>query len=159
MRFVLDTDVIRSGLQSATGASRLLLCGMAEQAFVPLVTVATLLELEDVLLRPDSLAATGLSEASVLAFLDGYVACAARVIVNRRLRPSIQDPSDEIFVEALLNGGGDGIVTFNGRDYLHADPLRASRREYFVPVLSPGEALERLSWRPTAITPFVFPPR
>jgi predicted nucleic acid-binding protein len=159
MKFVLDTDVIRSGLQSATGASRLLLCGMAEKAFVPLITVATLLELEDVLLRPECLAATGLSKGSVLAFLDGYVACAVHVIVKQRLRPSIQDPADEIFVEALLNGAGDGIVTFNSRDYLHADKRRASRKEFFVPVLSPGDALESLSWRPTAITPFVFPPR
>ena len=52
MRLVLDTDVIRSGLQSAKGASRLLLCAIAEQGFVPLVTVATVLEHEDVLMRP-----------------------------------------------------------------------------------------------------------
>jgi hypothetical protein len=43
MRFVLDTDVIRSGLQSDAGASRLLLCGVAEGAFRPPVTVSTLL--------------------------------------------------------------------------------------------------------------------
>ena len=108
MKFVLDTDVIRSGLQSATGASRLLLCGMAERAFVPLVTVATLLEVEDVLLRADSLAATGLSAASVLAFLDGYVACAAHVIVRQRLRPSIQDPSDEILWRRYSTVAGAG---------------------------------------------------
>jgi hypothetical protein len=35
MRLVLDTDVIRSGLQSAGGASRLLLCAAVERAFVP----------------------------------------------------------------------------------------------------------------------------
>ncbi len=62
MRLVLDTDVLRSGLQSAGGASRLLLYAVAEGGIVPLVTIATVLEHEDVLMRPDSLAATGLTE-------------------------------------------------------------------------------------------------
>jgi predicted nucleic acid-binding protein len=159
MRFVLDTDVIRSGLQSATGASRLLLCGVAEGAFRPLVTVATLLEHEDVLKRPDSLAATGLTTQDVDVFVDAYVHYADRVAIHHNARPSIQDACDEIFVEALINGGGDAIVTFNGRDYLDADPRLASQGKTAVPVLAPGEALRRLSWRPTATTPFAFPPR
>ena len=99
------------------GASRLLLCGVAEGAFMPLVTVATMLEDEDVLLRPESRAATAMTEAGTLAFLDGFLARSQQVRVLRHIRPSIQDPADEIFVEALINGGGDAIVTFNHRDY------------------------------------------
>lgn len=159
MKLVLDTDVIRSGLQSAGGASRLLLCAVAEGAIVPLVTVATVLEHEDVLMRPESLAATGLTPEEVADFLDAFVARAEHVIVWRRSRPSIQDPSDEIFVEALMSGSGDAIVTFNRRDYLHADPRLASQGRTTVPVISPGEALRRLAWRPTATTPFGFPRR
>ena len=74
MRLVLDTDVIRSGLQSAGGASRLLLCAAVERAFVPLVTVATVLEYEEVLLRPESLATTGLTQEETVDFLHAYVA-------------------------------------------------------------------------------------
>ena len=66
MRLVLDTDVVLSGLQSAGGASRLLLSGIAEGAFTALVTVATLLDYEAVLLRPSSLAATGLTAEAAL---------------------------------------------------------------------------------------------
>ena len=95
MNLVLDTDVIRSALQSPRGASRLLLCAVAEGAFTPLVTVATILEHEDVLLRPESLAAAGLTQQEMADFLDAYVAHAEHVIVWRRVRPSIQDPSDE----------------------------------------------------------------
>ncbi len=159
MKLVLDTDVLRSGLQSPAGASRLLLCGVVEGAFTPLVTVATMLEHEDVLLRPESLAATGLTEAKTLAFLDGFLARSQQVRVRQRIRPSIQDPSDEIFVEALINGSGDAIVTFNRRDYLPADRRLTSLRKTLVPVVAPGEALRRLAWRPTAITPFAFPLR
>ena len=159
MRFVLDTDVLRSGLQSARGASRLLLCAVAEGSFVSLVTVATILEHEDVLFRPESLAATGLTPQETSDFLDAYLAHSERVVVRRRTRPSIQDASDEIFVEALVNGHGDAIVTFNRRDYLDADPRLASRGKIVVPVISPGEALRSLAWRPTATTPFVSPRR
>jgi predicted nucleic acid-binding protein len=116
MRLVLDTDVVLSGLQSAGGASRLLLCGVAEGAITPLVTVATLLEYEDVLLRHENMAATGLTEQEVTGFLDGILARSERVLVRQRLRPSIRDPSDEMFVEALVYGGGSAIVTFNRRD-------------------------------------------
>ncbi len=156
MRLVLDTDVIRSGLQSDRGASRLLLCAVDEGALQPLVTVATILELEDVLLRPDGLAATGLTIDETLEFLDGYLARSIKVAGQRRLRPRIQDPADEIFVEALLGGGGDAIVSFNRRDYLDSDRRRASLGISIVPVIAPGEALRRLPWRPTAIIPFAF---
>ena len=141
------------------GASRLLLCAVAEGGFVSLVTVATILEHEDVLLRNESLAATGLTPQKTSDFLDAYLAHSERVIVRRRIRPSVQDASDEIFVEALVNGRGDAIVTFNRRDYLDADPRLASRERAAVPVISPGEALRSLAWRPTATTPFVFPRR
>jgi len=158
MKLVLDTDVVRSGLQSASGASRLVLCGIAEGIIQPLVTVSTLLEYEDVLKRPECLAATGLTAAGVDGFLDGFLERSQRVVVRERLRPSIQDPNDEIFVEALLLGGGEAIVTFNTRDYRAADVRLASLRHTNIPTLSPGEVLRRLTWRPTATTPFVFPP-
>ena len=159
MRLVLDTDVIRSGLQSAAGASRLLLCGVAEGAFVPLVTVATMLEYEDVLLRPPSLTATGLTPDETLDFLDAFLASAERVVVRRRVRPSIRDPFDEIFVEALVNGDGAAIVTFNRRDYVVADQRLASQQRTAVPVIAPREALRNLPWRPSATTPFASPRR
>ena len=93
MKLVLDTDVVRSGLQSAGGASRLLLCGVAEGASTPLVTVATLLEYEDVLLRPENMAATGLTETGErLRSWTGFSLRSERVLVRRRLRPSIRDP-------------------------------------------------------------------
>ena len=156
MKLVLDTDVIRCGLQSVRGASRLLLCGVAEGAFVPLVTVATILEHEDVLMRPECLAATGMTAAEVSEFLDGFLACSERVLVRHRFRPSIQDPADEIFVEAVVSGGGEAIVTFNRRDYLDTDHRLASQGRTVVPVIAPGEALRRLAWRPVATTPFAF---
>lgn len=159
MKVVLDTDVIRSGLQSPKGASRLLLIAVGERRLLPLVSVAMFLEYEDVLLRLDSLAATGMTSQDTCDFLDNFLARSQRVAIRYRLRPSIQDPNDEMFAEALVNGGGEAIVTFNRRDYLSADPEHAPQGGTAVPVISPGEALRRLAWRPTATTPSAFPRR
>jgi len=159
MRWVLDTDVLRSGLQSPSGASRLLLRAVAEGVLRPLVSVAMILEHEDVLLRPESLAATRLSPDETIGFLDAYLARSEWVLIRQRYRPSIQDPGDELFAEALRNGGGDAIVSFNRRDYLSADIRRASQGNMVVPVITPGDALRRLTWRPSTTTPFGFPSR
>jgi predicted nucleic acid-binding protein len=157
MRLVLDTDVLVSGLQSARGASRLLLCGILEKAFIPLVTVPTILEAEEVLMRPECRSATGLSAADTMAFVDGYLSRSEQVFIRRRVRPSATDPNDQMFVEALVNGGGDAIVSFNLRDYLDTDARLASAGNTVVPIMTPGEVLRKLAWRPTTITPFVFP--
>jgi predicted nucleic acid-binding protein len=159
MRLVLDTDVMLSGLQSATGASRLLLCGAVEGAFLPLVTVSIMLEYEAVLTRAGSIEAIGLNRAEIVEFLEEWLAVAERVLVRRSTRPSIRDPFDEMFVEAALNGDGAAVVTFNRRDYLAADPRLAARGASPVPVLTPGEALGRLPWRPRTTTLSVFRPR
>lgn len=156
MRLVLDTDVLRSGLQSANGASRLLLCGIAEGVFRPIVTTSTLLEYEAVLTRPESLAATQLTHAEVDSFLTDLLHRSEHIVPRWRVRPKVRDPNDEIFVEALLNGRGDAVVTFNQRDYLDADDRLTSQGRAAVPTLAPSEALRRLAWRPTAITPFGF---
>jgi hypothetical protein len=110
----------------------------------------------EVVLRADRPA---LAAAETADFLDGFLALSQRVPVRQRLRPSIQDPADDMFVEALVSGGGSANVTFNRRDYLSADHRLASQRVTVVPTMSPGKALRSLAWRPTATTPFAFPRR
>lgn len=156
-RLVLDTDVLLTGLQSSNGASRLLLCGLAEGAFTALVTVSMAIEHEAVLKRDEKLAATGMTLGDVDEFLHEYLGRAEFVLVPRRVRPVIQDPNDEILVEALAHGRGDAIVSFNRTDFLVADQRLASAGVMGAPVINPGEALRRMPWRPTATTPFGFP--
>jgi predicted nucleic acid-binding protein len=159
MKLVLDTDVVLSGLRSRSGASRLMLCGAVEGAFVPIVTVATMLEYEAVLTRDSNLAALGLTRSELLEFLEEWIGIAAQVLVEHSDRPRIRDAADELFVDAALNGQAAAIVTFNRRDYLAADPRSAAQGETPVAVLSPGEALRRLPWRPSPTTLFAFRPR
>lgn len=99
MRLVLDTDVVLSGLRSSTGASRVLLLAVREQAVRPLATVAMMLEYEDVLKRPEQLAATGLDVEEVDAFLDNLARFAEPVVPHYSYRPTVRDLDDELLVD------------------------------------------------------------
>jgi putative PIN family toxin of toxin-antitoxin system len=153
MKMVLDTDVLLSGLRSATGASRVLLQAVEVGVLVPLVSAATVLEYEAVLQRPEQRAAMGLTTGEVEAFLDGLVALAEHVEPRVRHRGRIRDPDDEMFVEVAINGGGDAIVTFNVGDYARVDPLDTG---FGIVVCRPGEIVRRLAWHPSAISRFGF---
>jgi putative PIN family toxin of toxin-antitoxin system len=145
MRLVLDTDVVLSGLRSTIGASRVLLRAVEARVVTPLVSVATVIEYEAVLKRPENLRATGLAPDDVDRFLDALIARASHVTTWFQQRPSIRDPDDELFVELAVNGRAEAIVTFNRRDFTATDlPFD----HLGIAVLSPGEALRRLAWRP-----------
>jgi putative PIN family toxin of toxin-antitoxin system len=122
MRLVLDTDVMLSSLRSPTGASRVLLIAACEGVITLLAGVATMVEYEAVLKRPEHLVETGLDTGDIDVFLDNIGALCEPVFPDFSYRPSIRDPDDEIFVEVALNGAADAIVTFNVKDYLPSDP-------------------------------------
>ncbi len=81
----------------------------------------------------------GLTLREVDAFLDALVWLAEPVATYFRWRPQLRDPGDELVLEAAVNGGAYGLVTFNRRDY-GSVPSR-----FGIEVLSPGEALRRLT--------------
>jgi len=156
MRLVLDTDVVLSGLRSPDGASRILLLAAWGGAIVPLASVATMVEYEAVLKRPENLREMGLDAEEVEAFLDGFAAICEAVTPHFRYRPSIRDPDDEIFVDLVLNGAAEAIVTFNVRDYRSSDVADERLR---IQAIRPGDVLRRIQWRPSPATLSGFRPR
>lgn len=50
----------------------------------------------------------------------------------------LADPSDEMVLEAAVNGQADMLVTFNVRHF------RAIETLFGIPVLTPGEVIRRL---------------
>jgi len=155
MRLVLDTDVVLSGLRSTVGASRVLLLAVEAEVVTPLVSVATVVEYEAVLKRAEHLQAARLDAEDVDHFLDDFVAHAEHITLHFRVRPSVQDPDDEMFAELAINGQADALVSFNLGDYRPADPRSPSLD---IPVCRPGDILRRLSWRPSATSHFGFLP-
>lgn len=52
-------------------------------------------------------------------------------------RPQLRDPSDEMVLEAAINGRADAIVTFNVKDFGPAG-------RFGVSVVRPGDLLRRM---------------
>ena len=155
MRLVFDTDVVLSGLRSTVGASRMLLLAIEAGVVAPLVSVATVVEYEAVLKRPENRQVTGLDTREIDSFLDNLVAHANHVDVHFGTRPLVHDPDDEMFAEVAINGQADALVSFNLRDYRPAG-LRSSNPVF--PVYRPGDALRRLQWQPSTTSRSSFLP-
>lgn len=138
MRAVLDTSVIVAGFRSRTGASNLLLREVANGNLRPLATTALFLEYEDVLLRPEQRIATGMTAAQVEGALAALASAAEPVEVHFRWRPQLTDPSDELVLEAAVNGGADCLVTHNVRDF------KAAAKKFELRVVTPQQCLKEI---------------
>jgi predicted nucleic acid-binding protein len=80
--------------------------------------VPLLLEYEDVLSRPDQLQAAGVSLGQVGNLLDVIAQVVEPVSIHFLWRPQLRDPADDMVLEAAVNGGACGIITFNQKDFL-----------------------------------------
>lgn len=147
----MDTDVLVSGLRSRTGASRILLLAVEAGIIQPLVSVATFLEYEEVLMRPEQLRAMDLEGDDIEAFLDGFLAMSEEVSPYYNHGGLVRDPNDDKFATVAINGAAEAIVTFNIRDYVPRDGRVTGLG---ITVCPPGDILRRVSWRPSVISPF-----
>lgn len=138
LRVVLDTSVLVAAFRSRRGASNRLLALVASGELRPLVTTALFLEYEDVLCRPEHRLATGMSEKDVQGALAAFASASEPVDVHFRWRPQLTDPSDELVLEAAVNGRADALVTHNIKDF-----AAAAKTLRFV-LLTPREALEKV---------------
>lgn len=137
-RVVLDTNVLVAGLRSRQGASHAILRHVAARRIRPLVTIGLFLEYEAVLKRPEHRAAHGFSEDEVDGFMAEFAALAEPVEVHFLWRPQLSDPSDELVLEAAVNGRGDALVTHNIRHFSQA------AQRFGLTVLSPAGLAERM---------------
>lgn len=142
MKCVLDTDVLVAGLRSRTGASRRLLVLLHQGRFEAIASVATMLEYEAVLTRPENMKAFGLAVEEIERFLDSMSLLMTPVTPFFLWRPQLRDPADEHVLEVAVNGGADAIVSFNLRHF------QTAAKRFGVVVLRPGDALQRIeSWQ------------
>lgn len=117
MRVVLDTDVVVAAMRSPSGASAALLQAALDGRIQLLANVALILEYEAVCKREEHLSAAGMDIAQAGVFVDALAALAEPVDSHFIWRPQLKDPSDEMVLEAAVNGRAQAIVTFNRRDF------------------------------------------
>jgi putative PIN family toxin of toxin-antitoxin system len=134
MRMLFDTDVVVAGLRSDRGASRQLILAALERRIVLIASVPMMLEYEAVLVRPDQLAATGLSIEDTCAVLDALASVMEPVAFHFHWRPQLTDPADEMVLETAVNGRADRLVTFNARH------LREAARRFGIRAILPRDA-------------------
>lgn len=138
MRIVLDTSVLVAALRSRRGASNELLRRVAQSSLRPLVSTALFLEYEDVISRAEQRLATGMSERDIESFLAALASACDPVEVHFRWRPQLSDPSDELVLEAAVNGMADALLTHNVRDF------QVAAERFDLRVLTPRQCLKEM---------------
>jgi predicted nucleic acid-binding protein len=99
-----------------------------------LASVPLLVEYEAVLTRPEHLEASGLTSRQVNDVLDALVKVSIPVRLRFLWRPRLRDPADEMVLATAVNGGADGLVTFNLRH------LADAAREFGIRAVRPCDA-------------------
>ncbi len=89
-------------------------------------------------MRSEQRAVHGLDDKQIERFLAALASAIEPVTVHIAWRPQLRDPSDEMVLEAAVNGRANAIATFNTKDFTSA----AAR--FGVSVLRPAQLLERI---------------
>jgi predicted nucleic acid-binding protein len=141
MRVVLDTSILIAALRSSEGAAAETLRLALLRQIAILMDYKLACEYRDVAMRGEHMEASGKSRREIELVLDMLEAVAEPVLVSDRHGPLSQDPGDDMVLEVGLNGGADGIVTYNPRHF------REAARRFGLPVLSPAELLSEFRSR------------
>ncbi len=131
---VLDTNVLVAALRSRRGASFRVVSEIGRDRFEFVLSVPLVLEYEQALIKTRP---PGVNQMDIQAFLD-YLCSEARLQEIFYLwRPCLDDPKDDLVLEAAVAGACQAIVTHNRRHFQGA-------ARFGITVLSPAEFLARL---------------
>lgn len=135
-KLVLDTNILVAATRNRHGPSfalvQLVRLGNVSMCCSP----ALFLEYEDVLKRPNQLAASGLLASDIDAILNELAGLITPVSTHYQWRPQLRDPADEMVLEAAANAQADALVTYNLRDFQPA-------KLFGIPVLNPEQTFKQ----------------
>jgi putative PIN family toxin of toxin-antitoxin system len=103
-----------------------------------LATPPLFLEYEDALKRPEQRLVHGLTIEEVDEMLAELAALIEPVEVHFQWRPQVRDPSDEMVLEAAINGHADALVTYNVADFAVAG------QRFQIAVIRPADLLKKV---------------
>jgi len=137
-RIVLDTSVVAAGLRSRLGAANALLRLVANRRLQLLATPPLFLEYEEVLKRPEQRLSHGLTLEEIDGLLAELAALIEPVEIHFLWRPQGRDPSDEMVLEAAVNGYAEALVTYNVAHFA------AAGERFKIAIVEPGELLRKV---------------
>ena len=116
---MIDTNVLVSAIRSRNGASFALIGSLGDPRWTPAISVALILEYEEVLMREAKRFQLPLGMIEII--LDAFCAQSSRHSISFSLRPSLKDPDDEFLLDVAVSSQAEFIVTYNIRDFEGAD--------------------------------------
>ena len=140
-KIVLDTNVFVSSLFSNQGASFKLLNILINQAEKEIklnnVSVATILELEDVIFRQKNRKKyLYLTDTDLNLFIDDIVFISNKVKMNYLWRPFLKDSDDDKIFETAFNSSSKYIITHNIKDFSNV------KQNFNIDIITPGQYLK-----------------
>ena len=112
---VIDTNVLISALKSKHGASHKLLLLLADDAFVPNVSVPLFVEYESVAKRVGLL--SDLNSSDINSILDYFLSKSNIRKIFYLWRPFLKDQKDDLVLEVAVESQSEYIITFNTSDF------------------------------------------
>ena len=116
MKYVLDTNILRSAITHPDGVNRSVLRACFLHEILPVMGQALFFEMEDVMFRTETLRSSPLSPGEIREFLDAYYSVCEWVEVRFLWRPNLSDEGDNHLMELAVAANADGIVTQNLKD-------------------------------------------
>ena len=121
-KIVVDSNVFFSALYSNSGASFAIVSYLPDakqkNLYTNCVSVPTILELEDILFRPQNRELLEpFSGEDLSRFIDDVVLMSQRVMLSYLWRPFLKDGGDDKILELAFNGNAKYIVTHNTKDF------------------------------------------
>lgn len=138
LRLVLDTDVIVAAMRSPEGASSAILKAAAHKRIILLASVTLAIEYQAVCTRAEHVLAAGLKTSEAREFVQTVISLMEPVVTYFLWRPQLNDPNDEMVLEAAANGRADALVTFNHRHF------GSSPGRFGIETLMPAEIMRRI---------------
>lgn len=135
---MLDTCIIVSAIKSRDSASFVIVdsAGRRNTYFQIVLSNALVSEYEDVIGRPEHRTPKW-RDSDLHALMDSLLVPAHWAETNFSYRPLLQDPGDEMVLEAAINGQAAAIVTFNRKDFKPAE-------RFGIHIVTPSELLNGL---------------
>lgn len=137
-RLTIDTNILVAATRNNAGPSFALMQVVRSGAVSLCCSPALFLEYEDVLKRPNQLAASGLMSLDIDAILNELAGLIVPISTHYQWRPQLRDPADEMVLEAAVNARANAIVTYNLRDFKPA-------AHFGVLVLNPEQTFKQFA--------------
>lgn len=138
-QIVIDTNVMVAGLRSRRGSAFRLLTLVGTGRFDIHLSVALVLEYEEVLLR--ELLHLQVPRTVVADVLDFHCTMAARHQIFFLWRPYLPDASDDMILELAVTARCDFIVTYNTQDFVSVE-------RFALRAIEPGAFLRHIGALP-----------